>query len=271
MKARLLLLSRAAAVFAACLLPAAAAHAEGPAADWQGFYAGVAVGGRFAVNEWMTTGVCPTSTLCVGGPGLDDRQQGFDSTGLRIGAFAGHNWTVAGSWLAGLELDLGWANNRRANGPIPGTTNSGGIPAITNGDTASVNLSWDAGLRARVGNLVLPDTLLFATWGLAVQRVETRATCNNDAATLATYCTSPPGVAHDESIEQFLFGWTVGGGVEHRMAGSWLVRAEYRYADFGNVGAAFFSRNVGVGGDDRVWANVHVRTHTVNLGLAYRF
>lgn len=248
---------------------AAAAQAETAGRPWQGFYAGLAGGGRLAAVEWMTTGVCPTSRLCAGGPGLDDRQQGFDSAALRVGGFAGHNWAVAARWVAGLEADIGWANNRNTRGPIPGTANSGGIPAVTNGDTASVNLNWDASLRARAGNLVLPGTLLFATFGLAVQRIEAVATCNNDGAN--TYCTSPPGSPHDESIRRFLLGWTVGAGIEHQIGARWLVRLEYRYADFGNAGLAFFSQNVGVGGDDRIWANVHVRTHTAGIGMAYRF
>lgn len=263
-------LGSVAALLISIVMSAVPLKAQTPPAGWQGFYVGAAAGARFALNTWTTTSVCPTSSLCVGGPGLDDRTQAFDSTGVRVGAFGGHNWSIGTTgWLAGIEADLGWGSNRRSNGPIPGTTNSGGVPAVTAGDTASVNLSWDASLRARAGNLVLPGTLLFATWGLAMQRIEATAACNNDGAT--TYCTSPPGVAHSESNERFLFGWTVGAGIEHQIAERWLVRVEYRYADFGNAGLAFFSSNVGAGGDDRVWANVYVRTHTVNLGMAYKF
>lgn len=60
------------------------------------------------------------------------------------------------------------------------------MPTSTNGDTVAVNLQWDASLRARVGSLIRPDTLLFASAGVALQRVETVATRRNDG-TNATY------------------------------------------------------------------------------------
>jgi outer membrane immunogenic protein len=73
-----------------------------------------------------------------------------------------------------------------------------------------VNLSWDARLRARVGNLVRPDTLLFASAGLAVQQVEMIATCNNNG--LTSYCTQPPGAPHYDAQTLLLPGWTLGAG-----------------------------------------------------------
>jgi outer membrane immunogenic protein len=60
-------------------------------------------------------------------------------------------------------------------------------------------------------------------------------------------------------------------GVEHLLTAAWLVRAEYRYADFGQANPTFFASSIGFGGDDRVYAHVRVRTHTVSLGMAYKF
>ena len=241
--------------------------AQGPI--WEGYYLGANLGGRFASNDWRTYAACPNSGLCGGGVPGPDYAQRFDSTALRIGAFGGRNWMLGSAWLAGLEAEIGWANNRNTNGPIPGTTVSGGVPAITAGDTASVNLSWDFNLKARVGALLRPDTLLFATAGLALQQVEMVAACNNDGAN--TYCTSPPGLPHNESQTRTLPGWTIGMGLEHLLAPNWLVRLEYRYADFGQVNPTFFTQNFGYGGDDRVYAHVYVRTHTASLGVAYKF
>lgn len=237
---------------------------------WEGYYLGGSLGGRFSVNNWITSGTCPNVSICSGGMPGPDFAQSFDSTALRIAAFGGRSWMLGSSWLAGLEAEIGWANNRNTNGPIPGTTLSGGIlPSITNGDTASVNLSWDASVRARVGALVRPDTLLFATAGLALQQVEMVATCNNDGT--STYCTSPPGVPHYESQTLILPGWTIGAGLEHLLAPNWLARLEYRYADFGQANPTFFTQNFGNGGDDRVYTHIYVRTHTVSLGVAYKF
>jgi outer membrane immunogenic protein len=61
-------------------------------------------------------------------------------------------------------------------------------------------------------------------------------------------------------------GWTVGGGVEHKLWGNWLARIEYRYADFGTFSQQFFPP-CGAG----FTANVHVKTQLLNFGLAYKF
>jgi len=254
-----------AAIFAAWL-PVAAMSQE---LSWAGYYLGASVGGRFALNDWTTYAACPNAGVCRGGIVGPDYAQTFNSTAVRLGAFGGHNWMLGTNWLAGFEAEIGWASNRNANGPIPGTTVSGGVPSITNGDTAAVNLSWDASLRARVGTLLRPDTLLFATAGLALQKIETVATCNNNGVT--SYCTQPPGAPHHDSQNLVLPGWTLGVGVEHLLAANWRVRLEYRYADLGQANPTFFAYNLGGGGDDRVFAHVSVRTHTVNLGAAYKF
>ena len=241
---------------------------------WSGYYLGANVGARFASNDWLTSLTCPNSGLCSGGQTGPDFKQSFDSTAVRVGAFGGRNWMLGSSFIPRVEADIGWANNRNANGPIPGTTASGGpsiAPATTNGDTAAVNLQWDASLRARVGSLIRPDTLLFATAGIAVQQVEMVATCNNDGITHATYCTQPAGIPHNDSQTRWMPGWTIGAGLEHMLADHWLLRLEYRYADFGQANPTFFAPNLGDNGDDRVFAHVWVKTHTVSLGAAYKF
>jgi outer membrane immunogenic protein len=237
--------------------------------SWDGYYLGASAGGRFALNDWTTYAACPNAGVCNGGIVGPDYAQSFNSGAVRLGAFGGRNWMLGPSWLAGLEAEIGWANNRNASGPIPGTTVGGGVPSITNGDTAAVNLSWDASVRARIGALVRPDTLLFATAGLALQQVEMVATCNNNGA--STYCTQPPGMPHYDSQTLVLPGWTIGAGLEQLLAANWLMRMEYRYADFGQANPTFFTANIGAGGDDRVLTHIRVRTHTVNMGVAYKF
>ena len=64
-------------------------------------------------------------------------------------------------------------------------------------------------------------------------------------------------------------GWTLGGGIEVALWSHWLVRAEYRYADFG---AQPFSltRNQFVVPFDFIEDsfNASMRTHTLNFGIA---
>jgi outer membrane immunogenic protein len=51
-------------------------------------------------------------------------------------------------------------------------------------------------------------------------------------------------------------GWTVGGGIEGRLAGNWTARLEYLYLDLGTVATAFNSR---------------VTDNIVRAGLNYKF
>jgi outer membrane immunogenic protein len=241
--------------------------AQGP--DWNGYYLGASLGGRIASNDWNTYLVCPNSRFCGGGLIGPDNQRSFDSAGVRLGAFGGRNWRMGESWLAGLEAEFGWASNRSSSGPIPGTTLSGLLPSYTVGDNASVNLSWDASVRARVGMLLRPDTLLFGTAGLALQQVEMTASCSNDG--FSTFCSQPSGVPHYDSQTMVLPGWTIGAGLEQMFSTNWLIRLEYRYADFGQINPTFFAYNLGGNGDDRIFSHLRIRTHTVNLGVAYKF
>src|SRR5580698_7766065 len=87
-------------------------------AAWEGYYLGVNVGGRFASNDWITYLACPNVSVCAGGVPGPDFKQTFDSTAVHVGAFGGHNWQLGANWIAGIEADIGWANNRNASGPI---------------------------------------------------------------------------------------------------------------------------------------------------------
>ena len=48
---------------------------------------------------------------------------------------------------------------------------------------------------------------------------------------------------HYDSQTLIVPGWMVGAGVEHMLAANWLVRLEYRYADFGQINPTFFTYN----------------------------
>jgi len=142
-----------------------------------------------------------------------------------------------------------------------------GLPAITALPISSVQETWDGSVRGRVGKLITPDTLLFATGGLAIQRVSLSASCGTFALTptSAPWC----AVARDETHSKTMMGWTVGGGVERKLWGNWLARIDYRYADFGTFNQHFFT--AGAFGDDQFDAHVKVKTHTATVGIAYKF
>lgn len=245
--------------------PAGETAAQAAPANWNGFYAGLSGGGRFADNSWATTNIAPNLASQL----TNDPQPSasFDDFAPRFGLYAGYNWTVAPAWIAGIEADLGWAPNKNRRAAIPGTMQRDFVFGIVynNQPYGIVEQDWDASLRARVGFLVSPDTLVFATGGVAWQAVKLTGACTVSGG-FSDWCTQ----LHNESHSDVLTGWTLGGGIE-RMAGNWLVRADYRYADFGTFRQQFFIFDTGVPFDDRLTANVAMKTHTFNIGVAYRF
>ena len=233
--------------------------------NWTGAYGGFSVGGRWAGNDWNTTDVAPTLAAILSNDPNPNGQ--FDSMAARIGAYLGYNWLIAPLWIAGIEADIGWANNKKNFAPIPGTVQNDivAIFSYINQPHGSVSENWDASVRGRLGRLIAPDLLLFGTLGVSWQSVELTAQCPASGGA-TDWCTIP----NNESHSAVRTGWTVGGGIE-RMIGRWIVRAEYRYADFGTLSHTFFTFNTAAVFDDRFTAHVAVRTQTAAIGVAYKF
>ena len=78
--------------------------------------------------------------------------------------------------------------------------------------------TWDASLRGRIGTLLTPATLAYATGGVAWQHFEVSSTCVSD--TCASIGISPAGASNSATKP----GWTVGGGLETALWHHWLAR-----------------------------------------------
>lgn len=233
------------------------------ATSWSGIYLGVSVGGRAADAEWDTKRLAANAAGSLTFEPSTDNVDSYDSTALRIGAFAGYNWHFARSWVTGVEGDVAWGHGKEAHDGIPGT----GIVGfgITDErflvDRTTVEHLWDGSLRARLGYLVTNSVLVYATTGVAWQSVEMRAQCGG---TLPAWCLV--GNIRDESDRRTRPGWTAGAGVETRLGRNWLARLEYRYADFGTFSHTFYEGTI-----DAVRMELDLKTHTVSAGIAYRF
>jgi outer membrane immunogenic protein len=224
--------------------------------NWTGFYIGGSVGARWAVVDWQTiedTG--PGGGTPPVGP---NNPASLDSTSFRVGAYAGYNWQFASEWLAGLEADIAWGRNNSSVSPFPGTPGGlfGGGP--TNSDT--VKLGWDGSVRGRLGYLVGPTWLVYATGGVAFQQIETISSCGTGGG----YCGA--GVTVSGATSTVKAGWTVGGGVEAALWSRWLARVEYRYADYGQV-----RNDLPPAATSGIHSEIRVRTNTALVGLAYKF
>lgn len=234
--------------------------------SWSGFYAGLAAGARHAEADWR--GTC-FSTACIeGGPNFffvdASSPRGFDLSSFRGSIFAGHNWQV-GDYLVGVETDVGWSRAARTTFGIPGCTfDCGNLPPTPDDiDSATIRTLWDASLRLRGGWLLTPGLLSFVTGGIAFQRVAANLTCSF----AGPWCVPPVfDDVRNESHRKTLIGWTAGAGLEWMLPRNWLLRGEYRYADFGRFRPTFFT-----GTDDVLLTDIRVVTHTLMIGLALKY
>jgi outer membrane immunogenic protein len=228
-----ILLAGATLLALATAQPALAADApvyKGPAPvavalfNWTGLYIGIEGGGGWANTQWTR----PSTAQSTGN---------FTGSGGLIGGTLGYNWQ-AGTMLFGFEGDISWAN-------INATTN------IATCLSCSTNMNWLGTLRARLGWLLAPQALLFASGGLAVGGFQHTLT-------------SIPGFSDTETVA----GWTVGGGIEFLLGANWTVKAEYLYVAFASQTACPATSVCGAG---TVINNDYFRTSIVRAGLNYKF
>ena len=122
-------------------------------------------------------------------------------------------------------------------------------------------LEWFATLRGRLGATVTPGALAYVTAGLAVGEIMTAGTVfgiDGNGKPVNTIVSS-----HNTKA-----GWTVGGGIEGRLAGNWTAKLEYLYLDLGTVSTVptpAMNATVATAFNSRVTDNI------VRVGVNYKF
>jgi outer membrane immunogenic protein len=158
--------------------------------SWTGAYLGAFIGSVRSETEWSDPFFGITS-----GP--------FDSSRTFGGINAGFNWQ-AGRWVYGFEGDAGFLNLT--------SSSNGGICLCL---PAKTEISYLLTFRGRVGFLVTPETLVFATGGVAAAPMKF-------------------GNALLQTANAFEMGPVVGAGVEVQLLKDWTVKSEYLFASFGS-------------------------------------
>jgi iron complex outermembrane recepter protein len=270
--------------------------------SWAGPYLGVNYGYGWGKSNTDTV----LSDASIGAP-LIATNTSAKLNGMTFGGQAGFNWQ-AGSWVAGLELD---AQQHRQRGRAATLNCAGAIcnPAAgAFGLDAPVTarmaqkLEWFGTLRGRLGVTPTPESLLYATGGLAVGRIKTSGTITGSSLSLTpgviegvTEVLVPdvdpdgnpievpvevpveiPTVNASTNVATSSFvsyttkaGFAVGAGAEVRLAGNWTGKVEYLYLDFGRASTAatnpLNSTPLAINFDSRVTNQI------VRVGLNYKF
>jgi outer membrane immunogenic protein len=265
--------------------------APAPVYSWNGWYAGLNVGGTWSNSDISVSSsnlqFCSESQGCGGGletalasaQGATNVFSGKNS-GIIAGVQLGYNWQV-NSWVAGFEADIqgiGTHNNGRESSNA--TVGLSGDPSasVTTNLTVTKQIDYFGTVRGRLGWLVNPTLLVYGTGGLAYGGLKSSTsvsqTLNGDFTGVALFPST------NSSISETRAGWTAGGGLEWMFIPQWSVKAEYLYYDLGNVtysgqlvdafttpnqspAPAFFTNNV--------QTTTRFNGNIVRLGLNYHF
>jgi outer membrane immunogenic protein len=260
-----------------------------PPPIWTGFYAGLNAGyawdagssasstGYGIVNNLQAAAeqdfVTPSALSATGAAGTS-------GGGFIGGGQVGYNFQWGDNVVFGLETDFQGATIRGDGGfvgffSLPGPI---GQPSNVFSDVRhQKNLEWLGTVRGRLGYLVTPTLLAFATGGLAYGGVTASTSIGqawggpgNGGRLLTTGAT---GYYSDTRV-----GWTVGGGLEWMFLPNWSAKVEYLYYDLGaavwssSPAASFFVRR-GAPLIDAIGVVSRTRFdgHIVRAGVNYHF
>lgn len=221
-------------------------------------------------------------TGASGTAGRDVETDGF-SGGALIGysvigqgmfaAIEGDFSIIDGDKSKGTSLNSGYTANFLD--PDDGTLQTGDIVSITSTTTgtASSKLTADGSVRLRVGTEVGYGMRIFATAGLALGRMERRATITK-SDTIVEDNGDPnngqPELSPTSTVtaisRKWQTGWTLGGGLDIALWGPWSARVEYRYVDLGTG-----KLNVQFADGSVQTLKFQDSEHSVRFGLVYAF
>lgn len=190
-----------------------------PVFSWTGGYIGLQAG-----YAWGNGNVDQ-----IGGPGFIDT----DPDGFLGGVYAGYNYQMSNNIVIGAELDVVYAN-------VDGSGQVFLAPGVPAGASATEELNWSGAARLRLG-YAADRFLPYIAGGVAFGDID----ISND---------NGPG-----SFGDTFTGWTIGVGLDYAMTDNLLLRAEYRYTDFGSESFEDFA------------SDVDLKTNEVRLGIAYKF
>ena len=224
------------------------------APSWTGFYFGGHAGAAWQSRSDMTVSdpnlPVPAALRTVSLSGNSDAR-------FLGGIHSGYNWQFDSRWVLGVEGDISWTDidNRVTSAPL---FSNAGLPFLASSFSISEKVNWLASLRARLGFVAWPNTLIYATGGVAWENVDYNAVANFSA--------TPPVTA---SFSKTNTGFVVGGGIEWQAFPQVLLRAEYLFygfnqdqSGFGFVPAVPLPLNFN-------WSNSNAQV--VRLGASYKF
>jgi outer membrane immunogenic protein len=213
-------------------LPVAATY------NWSGAYIGAQAG-----YAWADARVGQTFAAGT----FDDYGWAYDPSGGFGGLYAGYNHQFDGGLVLGIEGDYSFAS-------VKDTTLYRALGVDDPAFGGVLELDSVGSIRLRAG-YAMDRWLPFVTAGLAV-------------ASYKHTTVDFPGSVPYADVKDTIAGYTLGAGAEYAVTDNWVVRGEYRFADFGrhtSVRHAIFN------GAPLNSDAIELKTHDIRIGIAYKF
>jgi outer membrane immunogenic protein len=214
---------------------------------WQGFYAGLNAGYGFGTANnaqnygWANPNYFNNNVDSAAFAGVNSYMgRNIYQGGFIGGGQIGYNYQYGQSFLIGFETDMqgaGISGQGTASGAAPAVDGFYGHNTFASRSTIQAGINWMGTARGRIGYLVAPTVLLYATGGLAyggtyVKTFPSTYFANTDGGGSANYGN---WFSTENSQQNFNVGWTAGGGAEWMMAPNWSIKGEALYYDLGTT------------------------------------
>lgn len=201
------------------------ASAQEATYDWSGLYVGAQIG-----HAWGDAKVDYLNPVVFA--------SSHEPDGYLGGFYLGYNHNLSNNLVLGVDADIAWSRADSGFKPL--------LPSLT--DFGAVDTGYSAALRARAG-FAAGRLLPYVAGGLAVSRAKF----------------SYDMISQDAVISDTMVGWTLGAGMDYAATDNLILRAEYRYSDFGDGRKNAFSAF------PKHQAHYTLKTQDFRLGLAYKF
>jgi outer membrane immunogenic protein len=182
----------------------------------------------------------------------------INSDGVTGGVQVGCNYQPPGqSFVFGAEGDFNFLDGDASR-------DTGNYVEPASGRTVrsvdEIKMKWFSTIRGRLG-FAFDHLLVYGTGGLAIAQINASKQFYWD---FVDGCTIVNGLqeCHVGGSDTTRVGWTIGGGLEWAFAPNWSAKAEYLYADFGDI-----SYNTTNNGTLFAGAAAQVATHTASTTL----
>lgn len=236
-----------------------------PSFSWTGFY----IGGQVGNFSSKVDELAAKSNNKIGDKDWMPKPSGFMG-----GIYVGSNVDLGNNLILGVETDAVWADREESKDRAaetvkenfndifddlkptyaPGKDKTSITATSKSIDSVSLKEKWSGATRVRIGFAAVDRIMPYVAGGIAyaqIQRVDSIKVKDENNAYIGTATVS--------DVSKTMVGFTIGGGIDFAMTDNVLLRAEYRYTDYG--------KKVFVNGTDKL----AYTTNDFRVGVAYKF